>query len=122
MIKNLASSLLLSEKMITTHQKAKATSRYVDRVIALAKKDTLPAKRMTARLLGSKKATAKLFELGLANLKTMKKNSGYSSVLKLSSRKGDRALECLVKLDSEIFKIAVPETKSIKTAKTPLKK
>lgn len=80
-------------QIITTHTKAKETQRHVDRIITLAKKNTLASRRMAASILLKNKnydrdeLLRKLFnEIGP---KYANRNGGYTRVLKLGQRRGD---------------------------------
>lgn len=80
-------------QIITTHTKAKETQRHVDRIITLAKKNTLASRRMAAAILLNNKnydrdaLLKKLFnEIGP---KYANRNGGYTRVLKLGQRRGD---------------------------------
>lgn len=89
-------------KIVTTHPKAKETQRHVDRIITLAKKNTLASRRSAASiLLDNQKFTKdellkKLFnELGP---KYQNRNGGYTRVLKLGQRRGDNTEEAIIEL------------------------
>ena len=101
-IRQQVSDVLAYGKLITTHTKAKETQRHVDKMITLAKKDTLASRRAAAAvLLNTSKMTAdeilkKLFsEYGP---KYKNRNGGYTRVLKLGSRPGDDTEEAIIEL------------------------
>ncbi len=80
-------------QIITTISKAKETQRHVDRIITLAKKNTLSSRRSAASILLKNKKYSrdellkKLFnEIGP---KYMNRNGGYTRVLKMGKRRGD---------------------------------
>lgn len=64
MIRNLATSLLLHEKIQTTLAKAKELSRYSDRLITDAKPNDLNAKKKVAGEITNKEVRKKLSESG----------------------------------------------------------
>lgn len=89
-------------QIITTKTKAKETQRHVDRIITLAKKNTLSSRRQAlAILLDNKKFSKdelikKLFnEIGP---KYNNRNGGYTRVLKLGTRLGDNTEQAILQL------------------------
>lgn len=101
-IRQQVSEVIAHNQIVTTLSKAKETRRHVDKLITLAKKDSLAARRdVMAILLDTSVATKdqlakKLFE----NLKTKYKDrkGGYTRVLKLGFRKGDNVEEAIIQL------------------------
>lgn len=99
-MRNMATDLILHEKIITTEAIGKELSRHVDKLITLAKKDTLASKRKAIGYLRNvnvddeKKVYHKLFEV--FPKKYAKRAGGYTRVLKVNTRKGDGATEVLV--------------------------
>ncbi|OGL87217.1 50S ribosomal protein L17 [Candidatus Uhrbacteria bacterium RIFCSPLOWO2_02_FULL_48_12] len=89
MLRNLASSLILYEKVTTTTARAKAVKSMVERLISLGRKGDLAARRELLRILPVKNAAAKVVE----DLGPRYKNrtGGYSRIIKLSRRLGDNA-------------------------------
>jgi len=87
---NLVSSLLVHEQVTTTLAKAKALAPKAERMITLAKKGTLAARRRALQILRDKEAVKKLFaELGP---RFAGRAGGYTRVLKLAvCRRGDAA-------------------------------
>ncbi len=92
-VRQQVTDVLAYGQIITTHTKAKETQRHVDRIITLAKKNTLASRRSAAAiLLNNQKYNKddllkKLFnEIGP---KYIKRNGGYTRVLKLGQRRGD---------------------------------
>lgn len=89
MLRNLAASLILYEKITTTEARAKAVRKMVDQAIGLGRRADLSSRRKLLALLPVKNAVAKLIEdLGV---RYKNRNSGYSRVMKLPRRKGDAA-------------------------------
>ena len=86
--KQLASALILHEKIKTTETKAKFLKPYIDNIITINKKKKLIAKRRIFTLL-NKKAAVKLRK-ALAD-KFEDRNSGYTRTTKLGNRNGDNA-------------------------------
>ena len=63
LFKNLTTSVIESERVITTVPKAKAVQPLVEKMITLAKRDTLHTRRQAASFLTTPKSVKKLFEL-----------------------------------------------------------
>jgi large subunit ribosomal protein L17 len=94
MLRNLAASVILYEKVETTEAKGKEIKKLVDRSINIAKKNTLAARRELTGLYFEKSVVDKLFDVLVARLSD--RNSGYLRVLKLGNRAGDNANKVLV--------------------------
>lgn len=62
LIKSLARSLVLEERISTTEAKAKALRPFVERLVTYAKKDTVASRRLSKARLGDDAAVKKLFE------------------------------------------------------------
>jgi len=86
---NITKGLILHEKVDTTFERAKAGQRYAERVITLARRGDLHARRIVFSRLRDKEAVDKLFaEIGP---RFKDRPGGYTRVLKLGSRRGDGA-------------------------------
>jgi len=95
LLRNLSSALILNEKIITTEAKAKELRPYVEKCITKAKKDTLANRRLLMKKF-SNKVIEKLFkELGP---RYIKRNGGYSKILKVGPRKTDSAKLSIIEL------------------------
>lgn len=88
-LRNLATSLVLYEKLVTTAAKAKAVTPIVERLISKAKGGSLAARREAKSLLFDPNAVAKLFE-DMAK-RQGDRSSGFVRQTKLGSRPGDGA-------------------------------
>lgn len=95
LLRNLASSLILHEKIKTTEAKAKETKRVVEKFITTSKKQTLAARRALLASL-PKKTVQKLME-ELAK-RYEKRQGGYTRVIKLGPRKSDGAKMAIIEL------------------------
>ncbi|OIP81697.1 MAG: 50S ribosomal protein L17 [Parcubacteria group bacterium CG2_30_45_37] len=89
MLKNLAASVIIYEKVKTTEAKAKAVRPLVEKAITLAIKGGLNARRELIRRLPQPLAIKKAMEV-LAG-KYQDRRGGYSRIIKLGSRPGDGA-------------------------------
>jgi large subunit ribosomal protein L17 len=96
MLANMATSLLLHEKITTTTVKAKALRPMVDRLITVAKKGNLHSQRQVARTIKDKEALKKLFKEIVPKLDD--RVSGFSRVLRAGFRQGDGAELAIVEL------------------------
>src|SRR6266571_7378126 len=62
LLRNLATSVILEERVITTVPKAKAVRPLVEKMITLAKGDTLHTRRQAAAVLRTPDSVKKLFD------------------------------------------------------------
>jgi len=62
LLRNLATSVILQERIITTVPKAKAVRPLVEKMITLAKRDTLHTRRQAAMVLRTPASVKKLFD------------------------------------------------------------
>jgi len=97
MMKNMATSLIEHERIITTIQKAKAIKPYIEKLITLAKDDCQHNQRRAFAQLRSKEAVQKLF--GVLGPRFKERPGGYLRVLKLSKpRLGDNGQRAILEL------------------------
>jgi len=110
MLCNMAASLLAHIQIRTTLTKAKAAKQVVDRLITLAKRGDLHARRQAYDVIRQRTLVKKLFnEIGP---KFSQRNGGYTRVLKLGTRRGDGAqLAVLELLMEKPVKISQKEKK-----------
>ena len=90
--------------------KAKAVKPLVDKMITLAKRDTLHARRQAAAFLETPASVQKLFDkLGT---RFGQRPGGYTRIVKLGWRKGDGAEQAMLELvGSELVKRAAERAK-----------
>jgi large subunit ribosomal protein L17 len=96
MLRNLASSVLMYEKIKTTLVKAKTVRSLVEKSISIAKDNTLTARRKLIEILPQKMAVKKAIEVLGPRFKDRK--GGYTRITKLNNRKGDGADVVLLEL------------------------
>ncbi len=89
MMRNLVTSLVLYEKIITTAAKAKDLRGVAEKMVTLAKREDLHARRQAAEVLTDDKALKKLFETIGARYR--ERAGGYTRITKLDYRMGDGA-------------------------------
>ena len=110
LLRNLVTSVIENERIITTVPKAKAAKPLVEKMITLAKRDSLHARRQAAAYLQTPGSVQKLFDkLGT---RFGQRNGGYTRVIRLGWRKGDGAEQAMLELvGSELVKRAADRAK-----------
>jgi len=88
-LRNLVTSLVLYEKIITTAAKAKELRSVAEKMVTLAKREDLHARRQAAEVLNDAKALSKLFET--LGQRFRERSGGYTRITKLDYRMGDGA-------------------------------
>lgn len=96
LLANQVSALLFQEEIVTTYPKAKETARLAERIISLAKENSLHHRRLILRTVKNKEIVGKLFSVIVPRYQTQK--GGYTRIIRLGYRRGDTALMCKVKL------------------------
>ena len=94
LMKSLVTNLINAESIKTTLPKAKEARKDADKIVTLAKKGTLAARRLAASRLFDPKAVQKLFDKIAPSMKD--RNGGYTRIVKLGARKGDGAPMCVL--------------------------
>ncbi len=89
MLRNLAASVLLYEKVKTTEAKAKTVRSLVERLITTAKAGDLTARRALISTLPQPMAVKKAMDILGARYKDRK--GGYTRLIKIGPRVGDGA-------------------------------
>lgn len=89
MFANMAAALVKHEQIVTTLPKAKEMRRVADRLISLAKKGDLHARRIAISRLRDEMMVRKLFDVLGPRYK--ERSGGYTRVLKAGFRRGDSA-------------------------------
>jgi len=110
LLRNLVTSVIERERVITTITKAKAVQPLVERMITMAREDNLHARRQAAQFLMTPEAVQKLFDkLGT---RFGQRAGGYTRVVRIGFRKGDGAEEAMLELvGSELVKRAADRAK-----------
>lgn len=93
---NLATDLIVHEKVTTTAAKAKALRPYTEKLITKARKGDLHARRVVLKSITDKAAVAKLFEEVAPRYED--RQGGYTRITKLGPRRGDGAEEAIIEL------------------------
>jgi large subunit ribosomal protein L17 len=97
---NLASSLVINKRIITTHPKAKELQKFVERLVTYAKYEGEKAihgrRLIQKRIVGTlSKSIANELIHNIAP-QYSSRNGGYTRVIKLENRKNDDALKALI--------------------------
>ena len=110
LLRNLATSIIEAERVVTTVPKAKAVQPIVDHMITLAKADTLHTRRQAAAFLRTPDSVKKLFDT--LGTRFGQRNGGYTRITRLGPRKGDGAEQAMIELvGSELVKRAADRAK-----------
>jgi len=96
MFANMAASLIEHEQIVTTLPKAKEMKPFMDKLITLAKRGDLHARRQAVSKVRDEAAVKKLFEVFGERYKD--RNGGYTRVLKAGFRHGDNAPRAVIEL------------------------
>lgn len=84
LMRSLARSLVLEERISTTEAKAKSLRPYVERLVTYGKRGTLASRRLAQAHLGDADATKKLFEAIAPRYKD--RAGGYTRIVKRAKR------------------------------------
>ena len=96
MFANMAASLIEHEQIVTTLPKAKEMAPLMDKLVTLAKKGDLSARRQALSKVRNEDAVRKLFDVMGERYKD--RNGGYTRVLKAGFRHGDNAPMAVLEL------------------------
>ncbi len=107
LFRNLSIALLNNETIRTTLPKAKELRPFVEKVITLAKIDSIANRRLAVSILGNEEIITKLFkEIGP---RVVTRNGGYTRILKFGFRVGDKAPMALMELVDKVAETAIEE-------------
>jgi large subunit ribosomal protein L17 len=110
-INSLARAIILNQSIKTTLHRAKASRQMIEKLITLAKTNTLFARRQAQKVLGEHKLVNLLFnEIGP---RFSKRSSGFTRIIGLGKRRGDNAEMVIL----ELTEIKKKEAKPVKHAK-----
>ena len=120
LFKNMLNSLIKYEQIVTTLPKAKELRPKIDKVITLSKRDNLQSKKNLFSELQSKYSVEKLSKI--LSQRYLKRNGGYSRVIKAGYRYGDDAPMAVIELvdrDLQAKKIDVKKKNGDKVKTNP---
>ena len=109
LLRNLVTSLLREERMVTTVEKAKFMRPHAEKMITLGKAGGLHARRQAAAFLVDPLTVRKLFET--VGPRFSARPGGYTRMTRLGWRKGDGAELAMVELVGSALKKRVKKTK-----------
>jgi len=103
LLRSLASSLILKEKITTTETKAKRLKPFLEKFISRSRKDTLANRRLLLKDFSLKIVDKLMKELGP---RYKNRPGGYSRIIKINPRKTDSAKMAVIELvkDKEVVK------------------
>jgi large subunit ribosomal protein L17 len=116
LLRNLVTSFLEKERVKTTLAKAKEARPLAEKMITLAKKNTLHTKRQALRVLTKETAAKKLFEEIAPRFS--ERPGGYTRIVKIGTRLGDGAQMAMFELVGSEYKKKEKKKKD-KEAKKP---
>ncbi|MGX7590512.1 50S ribosomal protein L17 [Candidatus Karelsulcia muelleri] len=93
---NLAISLIKHKRIQTTLSKAKYLKQFIEPIITLGKKQDTHSLRIVFKKLNDKTAVFEL--LKKISTKNLKRNGGYTRILKLGNRLGDFSELAIIEL------------------------
>ena len=96
MFANMAASLIEHEQIVTTLPEAKELKPFMDKLITLAKKGDLAARRLAISKIRNEEQVKKLFDT--LGERYSERNGGYTRVLKAGFRHGDNAPLAVIEL------------------------
>jgi large subunit ribosomal protein L17 len=119
MFRNMVTSLLRHEKIVTTLPKAKELKRIADKVITAGKKGTPHARRLVNRDVKDVEVLVKLF--GDLATRFKSRPGGYTRIVKIGRRAGDNAEMAVIELVEKAAATSETEgeAKAAETEKAP---
>lgn len=98
MLRNLAASLFKNERIKTTEPRAKEVRSIAEKLVTLAKRGDLAARRQALKLLPEEEVVRKLFNI--IGPKYADRQGGYTRIVKIGYRRGDAAELVILELVS----------------------
>lgn len=114
LFRTLANQFILHEKIETTEAKAKAIRPMVEKLVTRAKVDSIHNRRQLLKTLASENTVAKMLEV--IGPKFKNRTGGYTRIIRLGQRSGDRAQLVVLTFVEEVSKI-LPEIKTVEETK-----
>jgi len=114
LFQNMLNSLIKYEQIKTTLPKAKELKPLIDKVITIGKKNNLSNKKRLFSKLQDKSSVVKVFDV--LSARYIKRQGGYSRVLKAGFRYGDDAPLAIIELvDRDVEAKKVDKPKKVET-------
>jgi len=104
MLRDLATDLIINERITTTEARAKELRRTVEKLITLGKRGDLHARRQAAAVVRNEVVNAETNTTALQKLFTdiapryAERNGGYTRIIKTAPRRGDSAKMAVIEL------------------------
>jgi large subunit ribosomal protein L17 len=117
MVGSLVANLILRSRIQTTLPKARVARRDAEKMVTLARKGTLAAKRLAAARLRSPEAVTRLFEQVVPSLAG--RPGGYTRIAKLGQRKSDGAEMAMLEWVTAAAPAATTEKQDAQASSTP---
>lgn len=118
LLNNLVTSLILNNRIETTLPKAKELRVLADKMITIAKKNTIHARRQAMLYLKDRSAVQKLFTTLVDRYR--ERRGGYTRIMKLGHRHGDNAVMAVIEyLTAETPKAEKHVKKAVKKGTKP---
>lgn len=96
MLRNMVTSLFDHERIVTTVPKAKEAKKIAEKMITLAKRGDLHARRQALSYIQSKDVVAKLFDEIQSQYQD--RQGGYTRIIRTGTRYGDAASMAILEL------------------------
>lgn len=96
LLSNMATSLIMHKRIVTTVAKAKELRKFVEPLLTKSKEDNTHNRRIVFSYLQNKEAIKTLF--GEVSEKIANRNGGYTRIIKLGQRQGDAAETAMIEL------------------------
>ena len=108
-ISNMITSLFKHERVKTTLDKAREARRFAEKIITIAKKNTLHARRLINRRIKDEEVLSKLFSI--IGPRYAARNGGYTRLLNIEHRLGDGADMVYLELVDRIAPVVTKKEK-----------
>lgn len=114
MLGNMVTSLLEHGRIVTTVPRAKEVRRVADKMVTLAKRSSLHARRQAFSVIRDRKVVSKLFDEW--GQEFADRNGGYTRIVRIGPRRGDAAMMSIVELVTDSLEKPKPQRKPQKMA------
>ena len=96
LLRNMSTALFAAERIRTTLGKAKELRPFAERLVTLAKRETLHARRQVLRHIHDREVVGKLFDT--LSARYAQRPGGYTRIVRLGPRRGDNAEMAIIEL------------------------
>ena len=118
LLRNMSTSLFRAERIRTTLGKAKEVRPFAERLVTLAKRETLHARRQVLRHIHDRTVVGKLFDT--LSARYAQRPGGYTRIVRLGPRRGDSAEMAILELVGAEL-VSAPEPPKPGKGKAPAK-